>query len=61
MKKKLTPAHDAELRHLRGQVDRLEREAYQKSPVPNSQNDLWMARQELKNFVSGLRQNEYQI
>jgi len=42
-------------------VDRLEREAYRNSPVPNSQNDLWMARQELKNFVSGLRQNEYQI
>ena len=59
--KKLTPAHDAELRHLRGQVDRLERESYRNSPVPNSQNDLWMARQELKNFVSGLRQNEYQI
>ena len=59
--KKITPAHDAELRHLRGQVDRLEREAYRNSPVPNSQNDLWMARQELKNFVSGLRQNEYQI
>jgi hypothetical protein len=59
--KKLTPAHDAELRHLRGQVDRLEGEAYRTSPVPDAQNDLWLARQELKNFVSGLRQNDYQI
>ena len=59
--KKLTPAQNSELKFLRGIVDRLEGAAYRTSPVPDAQNDLWLARQELKNFVSGLRQNDYQI
>ena len=52
---KLTPAQQAELKFLRGRVDRLQDEAYSKNPLPNAQNDLWAAREELKRYVRHLR------
>ena len=51
----LTPAQESELKFLRGRVDRLQDEAYSKSPLPNAQNDLWVARTELERYVSDLR------
>ena len=51
----LTPAQESELKFLRGRVDRLQDETYKKSPLPNSQNNLWVARTELERYVRELR------
>ena len=51
----LTPAQESELKFLRGRVDRLQDERYQKSPLPNAQNELWVAQEELSRYVRDLR------
>ena len=51
----LTPAQESELKFLRGRVDRLQDETFKKSPLPNAQNDLWVARTELERYVRELR------
>ncbi len=57
----LSPAHKFEYRFLRQQVNRLEEERYRYDARPNIQQDLWKAREELKEFVSKLRTNGVKI
>ena len=52
---KLNSFQQNELKWLRRQVDRLQDETFKKSPLPNAQNDLWVARTELERYVSDLR------
>jgi len=54
-KGKLNPAQEAELKYLRQQVDRLHDDQNRRDAYPNAKNDLWVAREELNNFVKGLR------
>jgi hypothetical protein len=57
----LSPAHKFEYRFLKQQVNRLEEERYRYDARPNIQQDLWKAREELKEFVSKLRTNGVKI
>jgi len=57
----LSPAHKFEYRFLKQQVNRLEEERYRYDARPNIQQDLWKAREELKEFVSRLRTNGVKI
>ena len=57
----LSPAHKFEYRFLRQQVNRLEEELYRYDARPTIQQDLWKAREELKEFVSKLRTNGVKI
>ena len=57
----LSPALKYEYRFLKQQVDRLEEERYRYDARPNIQQDLWRAREELKSFVSKLRNNGIKI
>ena len=52
---KLNPAQEAELKYLRQQVDRLQDDQNRRDAYPNAKHDLWVAREELNNFVRGLR------
>ena len=52
----LNPAQQAEYRFLKNEVNKYEREANRTNFHPNVQHDLWRAREELKKFVSDLRQ-----
>ena len=52
----LSPADESTLRYLRNQVDRLAERQYRGDAGPNARNDYWYAAEELKNFVSKLRQ-----
>ena len=53
----LSPAHKFEYRFLKQQVDNLETERYRYDARPNVQQDLFHAREDLKEFVSKLRMN----
>tara|TARA_R100000654_G_scaffold19595_1_gene40040 strand:+ start:383 stop:571 length:189 start_codon:yes stop_codon:yes gene_type:complete len=57
----LSPAQKFEYRFLKQQVNRLEEERYRYDARPNIQQDLWKAREELKEFVSRLRTNGVKI
>ena len=59
--KKLTPAQDAELKFLRGIVDRCQDAAYKSDPLPNTQQNLWSAQEELDRYVRELRRDDYHI
>jgi len=61
MSEELTPAEQAELRFLRGQVDLLQEEMLKSQYHPNIKNDFWRARKELKEFVYKLRQKGRRI
>ncbi len=58
---KLSPADEAHLRYLRNQVDRLAERQYRRDAEPNVRNEDWYAREELKMFVSKLRQEGKKI
>jgi hypothetical protein len=51
----LTPAQQSELQFLRGQVDMWQDKVYEKNPLPNAQQNLWAAGEELTRYVSELR------
>jgi hypothetical protein len=57
----LSPALKYEYRFLKQQVDRLEEERYRYDARRNIEQDLWKAREELKSFVSKLRNNGVKI
>tara|TARA_Y100001937_G_scaffold62638_1_gene85944 strand:+ start:1824 stop:2012 length:189 start_codon:yes stop_codon:yes gene_type:complete len=57
----LSPAQKFEYRFLKQQVDRLEEERYRYDARRNIEQDLWRAREELKSFVSKLRNNGVKI
>lgn len=52
----LSPADESTLRYLRNQVDRLAERQYRRDAGPNARQDYWHAADDLKNFVSKLRQ-----
>jgi hypothetical protein len=52
----LSPADEETLRYLRDQVDRMSERQYRRDAGPNARNDYWYAAEDLKNFVSKLRQ-----
>ena len=54
--KALSPADEADLRYLRNQVDRLSERQYRRDAGPNAHNEYWHAKEDLKKFVSKLRQ-----
>jgi len=57
----LSPALKYEYRFLKQQVDRLEEERYRYDARRNVEQGLWKAREELKSFVSKLRNNGIKI
>ena len=57
----LSPAHKFEYRFLKQQVDRLEVERHKHDAPRNVEQDLWKAREDLKQFVSKLRSNGVKI
>tara|TARA_Y100000401_G_C8136267_1_gene132635 strand:- start:50 stop:241 length:192 start_codon:yes stop_codon:yes gene_type:complete len=57
----LHPADASLLRHLRQLVDRLQDEQYRLDAHPNVKQDLFRAREELKEFTSKLRQRGVNI
>ncbi|MDC0343771.1 hypothetical protein OAN15_01870 [bacterium] len=60
-KEKLTPADEAHLRFLRGQVDRLTDISFRKDAPDGIRNQLFHAREELRKFVEGKRRQGYNI
>ena len=52
----LSPADQSTLRYLRNQVDRLAERQYRRDAGPNARQDYWHAADDLKKFVSKLRQ-----
>jgi hypothetical protein len=54
--KVLSPADEAILKYLRDEVDRKAERQYRRDAGPNARNDSWYAAEDLKNFVSKLRQ-----
>jgi len=57
----LSPALKYEYRFLKQQVDRLQDELGRRDRPKNTEQDLWKAREELKSFVSKLRNNGIKI
>lgn len=57
----ITPADQVMLKHLRQMVDRLQDEEFRLDAHPNVKQDLFRARQELKQFTSELRQKGVNI
>ena len=57
----LSPAQESELKFLRQRVDRQQDEVYKKDALPNAQNNLWAAREELDRYVRELRQWGHKI
>jgi len=60
-RKALTTFQQAELKWLRRQVDTLDQERFREDARPNIQRELFTAREELDQFVRGLRVNGYLI
>jgi hypothetical protein len=54
--KELSPADEAILKYLLDEVDRKAELQYRRDSGPNARNDYWYASEDLKNFVSKLRQ-----
>jgi len=52
---KLNPFQESELKYLRQQVDRLQEEENRRDAHFNAKRDLWVARDELNNFVQEMR------
>jgi hypothetical protein len=52
---KLNPFQESELKYLRQQVDRLQDDQNRRDAYPNAKHDLWVAREELNNFVQSMR------
>jgi hypothetical protein len=59
--KQLTPAHAAEYRFLKQQVDQRMDEAFQRDASPDAKQRLEYARQELRDFVSARRREGINI
>jgi len=57
----LNPADRELLRFLRRQVDNLQDRLYGHDHHPDIKNDLWRAREELKQFTLKLRRNGVKI
>ena len=53
---KLSPADEAILKYLRDEVDRKAERQYRGDAGPNARQDYWHAADDLKKFVSKLRQ-----
>lgn len=51
----MNPAHEAEYRFLKQQVDRWQDELFRKDPHPNAKQHLDYARDELRDFVRARR------
>jgi hypothetical protein len=58
---KLKPAEQHILKYLRQQVDRLQDERYRTDARPSINNEIYAAQQELKRYVSELRNKGYNI
>ena len=54
--KELSPADEAILKYLRDEVDRKAERQYRRDARPDARNQYWYAAEDLKNFVSKLRQ-----
>jgi hypothetical protein len=52
----LSPADEAILKYLRDEVDRKAERQYRRDAGPNARQDYWHAAEDLKKFVSKLRQ-----
>ena len=52
----LSPADEATLRYLRNQVDRMSERQYRRDAEPDARSKYWYAAEELRTFVSKLRQ-----
>lgn len=61
MSQELSPAQRAEFDFLNRMVNRLQDESFRLDPHPNVQQDLWRAREELKQFVTSLRKEGFNI
>lgn len=59
--KQITPAQEAELKHLKRMVDNNEQAGNRVDAAPDAWNNLHQARRELKDFVSKLRREGYLI
>jgi hypothetical protein len=57
----LKPAEQHILKYLRQQVDRLQDERYRTDARPSIANEIYAAQQELKRYVSELRNKGYNI
>ena len=57
----LTTFQQAELKWLRRQVDTLDQERFRSDARPNVQRELFTAREELDQFVRGLRVSGFLI
>jgi len=53
---KLSPADEAILKYLRDEVDRKAERQHRRDAGPNARNEYWYAAEDLKRFVSKLRQ-----
>jgi len=60
-RKALTTFQQAELKWLRRQVDTLDQERFRSDARPNVQRELFTAREELDQFVRGLRVSGFLI
>ena len=54
--KELSPFQEAQLKHFRRQVDNLIDDQLSRDPRPNLDRELFSAREELDQFVKGLRE-----
>ena len=52
----LSPVDESTLKYLRNQVDRLAERQYRRDAGPYARQDYWHAAEDLKKFVSKLRQ-----
>ena len=57
----LKPAEQHILKYLRQQVDRLQDERYRTDARPSINNEIYLAQQELKQYVLELRKKGYNI
>lgn len=60
-RRELTTFQQAELKWLRRQVDTLDQERFRSDARPNVQRELFTAREELDQFVRGLRVSGFLI
>mgnify|MGYP003646858642 FL=1 len=60
-RRELTTFQQAELKWLRRQVDTLDQERFRSDARPNVQREIFTAREELDQFVRGLRVSGFLI
>jgi len=58
---RLNPADEGHLQFLRRQVDRLEQTSLSRDAPAHAKNELFRAREELRQFVEGKRRQGYPI